>query len=264
MNFLLHFFSDLGGSLIGGGFYRRAVSYSAGRGWRFLLTLLFIVAAIHAVHYVGILSGYYDRFVDLFETNDFSVVFDNGVIANMPAEPKFIPFEGDTMIVWEWLREWSDVDSLHELHPDISIYVGPKGVFKAGGATPYERHYPGDLTVTIDAGYLKDIKTGYSWLVYLFSFVLIYLLSFLWAMAVMLVFIIPILALKFSRIGMKFNVLWKLGLFLTSYHLILLTLVTLLEIDIPYMWVYNFPLYILAILFLVNITSEDLKPRKQI
>jgi hypothetical protein len=51
---------------------------------------------------------------------------------------------------------------------------------------------------------------------------------------------------------------------LTSYHLILLTLVTLLEIDIPYMWVYNFPLYILAILFLVNITSEDLKPRKQI
>jgi hypothetical protein len=263
MKSVLYFFSDLGGSLVGGGFYRRALDYSTGRGWRFLLTLLFIVAAIHTIYYMGILSGYYDRFVDLFESNDFSVVFDNGVIANMPADPKFIPYEGDTIVVWEWLREWSDVDSLHELHPDISIYVGPRGVFSAGGAAPYRRLFPGDLTVTIDAAYLRNLKTGYSWLVYLFSFILIYAVGIVWALVVMLIFIIPILALKFSRIGMRFGDLWKLGLFLTSYHFVLLTLVTILNIDIPYIWIYNFPLYILIILLLVNIAPEDLKPQKQ-
>lgn len=259
----MHFFNDLGGSLVGGGFYRRAVSYSTARGWRFMLTLLVIVAAILTVYYVGILSGYYDRLVGLFETNDFRVIFDKGAIANLPAEPKFIPFEGDTLVVWEWLRGWSDVDSLHELHPDISIYVGPRSVFRAGGTTPYQRPFPRDLTVTIDAEYLKDVKTGYSWLVYLFSFIMIYLLATIWSLVVMLVFIIPILALKFSRIGMKFGILWKLALFLTSYHFIILTLITLLKIDIPYMWVYNFPLYILIILSLVNIGPEDLKPQKQ-
>lgn len=263
MKFIVHFFDDLGGSLVGGGFYRRALTYSSGRGWRFLLTLLFIVAVIHTVYYMGILSGYYDGFVGLFDSNDYKVVFDHGVIANMPAEPKFIPYEGDTLVVWEWLREWSDVDSLHELHPDISIYVGPRGVFRVGGAAPYQRTFPADLTVTIDAQYLKNLKTGYSWLVYLFSFIIIYVVGLIWAMVVISVFIIPILGLKFSRLGMKFGVLWKLGLFLTSYHFILLTLVTLLRIDIPYMWIYNFPLYILVILLLVNVSPEDLKPQNQ-
>ena len=264
MKWIVNLFSDLGGSLVGGDFYGKALSYSASRCWRFMLTLLFIISLIHAVHYTGFIAKYHQKVVDLFGDNNYRVVFEEGVITNTPANPKFIPFEGDTMVVWEWIRGWSDADSLKELHPDINVYIGPEGIFRLGGHSPYYREYPHDLTLTIDADYLRELKTSYSWIVVLFLFVMLFVVSLFWSAAVILIFIAPVLAIKFSRIGLKFGGIWKLGMFLVSYHLILLTIVTLYNINVPYLWVYNFPLYILVIALLVRIRPEDLNPERKI
>ncbi len=260
MKWIANFFSDLGGSLVGGDFYGKAISYSASRCWRFLLTFLFIISLIHAIHYAGFISGYHQKVVDLFEDNNYRVVFEEGVITNTPANPRFIPFEGDTMVVWEWIRGWSDADSLKELHPDINVYIGPRGVFRHGGYSPYYREYPQDLTLTIDSDYLMGLKKSYGWVVFLFLSLILFIVSIFWSAIVILIFIAPVMAIKFSRIGLKFSGIWKLGMFLVSYHLILLTIITLYNVKIPYLWVYNFPLYILVIALLVRIKPEDLSP----
>lgn len=260
MKWIPNFFSDLGGSLAGRDFYGKALSYSAARCWRFMLTLLFIISLIHTIHYLEFIAKYHQKVVDLFEVNNYKAVFEEGVITNTPANPRFITFEGDTMIVWEWIREWSDADSLKELHPDISVYIGPKGIFRPGGPSPYYRGYPDDLTLTIDADYLRQLKMSYSWIVFLFLFVMLFIVSFFWSAVVILIFISPVLAIKFSKIGLKFGGIWKLGMFLVSYHLILLTVITLYNINIPYLWVYNFPLYIIIIVLLVRLKPEDLNP----
>ncbi len=260
MKWMANFFSDVGGSLAGGDFYGKALSYSAARCWRYMLTLLFIISLIHTVHYLGFMAEYHQKVVDLFEYNNYEVVFEEGVITNTPANPRFITFEGDTMVVWEWIREMSDADSLKELHPDINVYIGPKGIVRLGGPSPYYREYPHDLTLTIDADYVRTLKTSYSWIVFLFLFVMLFIVSLFWTAAVILIFIAPVLAIKFSKVGLKFGGIWKLGMFLVSYHLILITIFTLYNIRIPYLWVYNFPLYIFIIALLVKIRPEDLNP----
>ncbi len=260
MNWIANFFSDLGGSLAGGDFYGKALSYSAARCWSFMLTLLFIISLIHTIHYTGFIAKYHQKVVDLFEDNNYTIVFDEGVITNTPADPRFISFEGDTMVIWEWIREWSDADSLKEQYPDVSVFIGPRGVYGLGGYSPYYREYPRDLTLTVDSGYLRELKTSYSWLVFLSLFVMLFVVSLFWSAVVILIFIAPAMAIKFSKIGLRFSGIWKLGLFLVSYHLILLTIITLYNITIPYLWVYNFPLYILIIALLVRIKPEDLKP----
>lgn len=258
MKWIASFFRDLGGSLVGVDFYGKAISYSASRCWRFLLTLLFIISLIHAIHYAGFVAEYHQKVVDLFADNDYRVVFEEGVITNTPANPKFIYFEGHTMVVWEWIRGWSDADSLKELHPDINVYIGPEGVFSLGGYSPYYREYPQDLTLTIDSDYLMGLKKSYGWVVFLFLFLILFVVSIFWSAIVVLIFIAPVLAIKFSRIGLRFGGIWRLGMFLVSYHLILLTIITLYNIKIPYLWIYNFPLYIIVIALLVRIRPEDL------
>lgn len=260
MKWIAIFFSDIGGSLAGGDFYGKALSYSAAHCWRFMLTLLFIISLIHTIHYTGFVAKYHQKVVDLFEDNNYKVIFEDGVLANTPANPTFIPFEGDTMIVWEWIRDWSDADSLKELHPDINIYIGPRAIFMPGGSSPDKREYPHDLTLTIDSNYLRELKTSYSWIVILFLFVMLFVVSLFWSAVVIMIFIAPVLAIKFSKIGLKFGRIWKLGMFLVSYHLILLTIITLYNIRIPYLWVYNFPLYIFIVALLVRLKPEDLNP----
>jgi hypothetical protein len=258
MKWIANFFSDLGGSLVGMDFYGKAVSYPASRCWRFLLTLLFIISLIHVIHYAGFIADYHQKIVDLFGDNNYKVVFEEGVITNTPANPKFIPFESDTMVVWEWIRGWSDADSLKELHPDINLYIGPEGVFGFVGHSPYYGEYPQDLTLTVDHDYLAGLKRSYGWVVVLFLFLFLFIVSIIWSAVVILIFIAPVLAIKFFRIGLKFGGIWKLGMFLVSYHLVLLTIITLINVKIPYLWVYNFPLYILVIGLLVRIAPEDL------
>lgn len=129
-----------------------------------------------------------------------------------------------------------------------------------GGSYPDKREYPHDLTLTIDSDYLRELKTSYSWIVILFLFVMLFVVSLFWSAVVIMIFIAPVLAIKFSKIGLKFGGIWKLGMFLVSYHLILLTIITLYNIRIPYLWVYNFPLYILIVALLVRLKPEDLNP----
>ncbi len=260
MNWITNFFSDIGGSLAGRDFYAKALSYSAARCWRFMLTLLFIISLIHTIHQLGFIAKYHQKVVDLFEDNNYTVVFDEGVITNTPADPRFISFDGDTMIIWEWIREWSDADSLKEQYPHVNVFIGPRGVYGLGGYSPYYREYPHDFTFTVDSGYLRELKTSYSWIVFLSLFVMLFVVSLFWSAVVILIFIAPVLAIKFSKIGLKFGGIWKLGMFLVSYHLILLTIITLYNIRIPYLWVYNFPLYILIVALLVRLKPEDLNP----
>jgi len=256
MKWILDFFNDLGGSLIGGRFYAAAVNYSTGRCWRFLLIFLFIASLIMTFHLINMLSFQYGKVVDLFETNGYKVVFDNGVIANMPSKLKLIAFEGDTLAVWEWIGQWSDTDSLRQAYPNVSLFVGPKGVFSYGGVAPRSMMYPRGLAMTIDAEYLKNMKTGYSWIVWLAAFVIIYIVSIPWAALAIMVFIIPFLAIKFSKTGMRFGVMWRLGMFLASFHFIYFMIVMLLNIDIPYGWILNFPIYIFVVALLVKIEPD--------
>ena len=76
MKWIVNFFSDLGGSLIGMDFYGRAVSYPPSKCWRFLLTLLFMISLLHVIHYAGIIADYHQKAVELFGDNNYKVVFE--------------------------------------------------------------------------------------------------------------------------------------------------------------------------------------------
>ncbi len=258
MKWIVAFFDDLGGSIIGRGFYVKALSYSHGRAWRFLLTFLFLISLVWTIHIYGTASFQYGKIVNFAEENDYNVVFESGVISNMPAGLKLIPFEGETLAVWQWIQEWSTVDSLHQLHPDVRIYIGPKGAFGFGGAAPRSMMYPEGYTGTIDTEYLKNLKTGYSWMFFMAGLLISFLISIPWAALAILVLIVPFMTIKFSKIGLKFGMIWKLGLFMVSFHFLYLTITTILSIDIPYGWIFNFPLYIFVVAFLVNINPDSL------
>lgn len=258
MKLIVAFFDDLGGSIIGRGFYVKALSYSHGRAWRFLLTFLFLISLVWTIHIYGMASFQYRKIVNFAEENEFEVVFESGVVSNMPASLKLIPFEEETLAVWQWIQEWSTIDSLHQLHPNVRIYIGPKGVFRYGGAVPRSMMYPEGYTGVIDAGNLKNLKTGYSWIFFMAVLLISFLISIPWASMAILVFIVPVMTIKFSKIGMKFGMIWKLGLFMVSFHFLYFTVTTILSIDIPYGWIFNFPLYIFVVAFLVNIDPDCL------
>ena len=97
MKWIVDFFNDLGGSLMGGGFYSKALAYSPGRAWRFLLIFLFLISLVWTIHIYGMFSYQYQKVVNFAEDNEFEIVFENGVISNMPASLKLIPFEGETL-----------------------------------------------------------------------------------------------------------------------------------------------------------------------
>lgn len=262
MKWITNFFNDLGGSLIGGRFYSTAVGYPTGRAWKFLLIFLFIVSLILTFHLMGLLSIQYEKAVVFLDANDYEVVFDNGVIANMPTNLKLVSFEGDTMAVWEWIRTWSDADSLKEIYPNISLFIGPSSVFSYSGVSPRSTKYPQGLTMTLNSEYLKNLKQGYSWIVSLVSFVIIYLLSIPWAFAAILIFIIPFLAIKFSKIGLKFGDMLRLGMYMVTFHFLYFLVTLVLNIEIPYGWALNFPLYIFIVILLVRINADDLESIK--
>ncbi|MEE9553393.1 MAG: hypothetical protein V3W18_03760 [candidate division Zixibacteria bacterium] len=258
MRWITDFFGDLGGSLMGGGFYTRALSYSPGRCWRFLLMFLFLMSLVLTIHIYGIFSNQYQKIVNFAEENDYEVVFENGVISNMPASLKMMEFEGDTLAVWQWIQDWSDTDSLRQLYPNVVVYVGPNGVFRYGGAAPRSMMYPEGYTGVIDSEYLKNLRTGYSWIFFLVVFVVLYLISIPWAAIAILVFVVPVMTIKFSKIGLKFGLIWKLGMFMVSLHFLYFTITTILSIDIPYGWIFNFPLYIFVVAFLVKIDPDHM------
>ena len=248
---------------MGGGFYAGVLSYSVARCLRYLFIFLFIIAFVMTIYFFRIASNFYDKGVKLFESNDYKVVFDKGVIANMPANLKLIPFEGDTMAVWEWIVKRSDADSLRQLYPNISLFVGPRGIFTYRGTSPQAMSYPADFTATVDAEYLRNFKQGYSWIAFLAMLVLLFLIFIPWSALAILIFIIPILSIKFARIGMKFGLMWKLGMFLVCFHFLYFVITMVADINIPYAWVLNFPIYIFAVTFLVKIDKDYLEKLKR-
>jgi len=165
----------------------------------------------------------------------------------------------DTIAVWQWIGNWSDADSLRKVYPNIDLFVGPKAVFTYNQSMPRSTAYPASLTMTVDAQYLKDKQQGYAWLVFAGIFLISFLLSFPWAAVAIMLFIIPILVLKFSKMGMKFGMMWRLGMYLVSFHLLYVVIATMLRLNIPYGWIWNFPLYILVVAFLVKIDPERLE-----
>jgi hypothetical protein len=256
MKWISSFFNDLGGSVIGGSFYSRVLSYSPARCWRHLLIFLFFFSLVMTIFLMRVGGELYDRGVNFLRVNNYEVVFENGVISNMPNKLKLISVEDDTMAVWQWIQEWSVVDSLRREHPDISIYIGPEGIFSYTGVSPRATLYPEDLTVTVNAEYFENLRQGYTWLAFLAIFAVIWILSVPWAVIAIFIFIVPILALKFSRMGMRFGQIWKLGLFLVSFHFIYFAIVTILHVNIPYAWIFNFPIYILVVTMLVRIDAN--------
>lgn len=259
MKWLIDFFNDLGGSVIGRGFYGKAVSYRASRAWRFLLIFLFLIALVMSIHFFGLLSFQYNRVVKFLEVNNYKVEFDNGAVGNMPANLKLISYREDTLAVWQWIQQQSDADSLKKEHPSIVIFVGPKGVYTYMDNVSRFTAYPEGLTATIDSEYLKNFKRGYSWIAFVAMLILIYLISIPWAALAILIFIVPFLAVKFSKAGMKFGVMWRLGMFMVSFHFLYFVIITILDIKIPYAVLFNFPLYIFVVALLVQIDPDQLE-----
>jgi len=259
MKWLKDFLNDLGGSLAGGGFYAGALSYPLGRCWRYLLLFLLIISLVMTFYFMKVGSEFFDKGILLFESGNYKVVFDKGIITNLPAELKIIQFEKDTMAVWDGAKDQPIADSLHRINPGVSLFVGPKGVFTFGAGTPQAIAYPPGYTASVDAEYLKSLKSGYYWIVFLVLLIIMFLIFIPWSAIAIIIFIIPILTIKFSRLGMKFGMMWKLGMFLVTFHFIYMTITMLSGADIPYGWVINFPIYILAVIFLVKIEKRDLE-----
>ena len=258
MRWIADFFNDLGGSIIGRGFYSKALGYTNGRAWRFLLLFLFLISIVLTFYVYGLVSNQYQKMVDFAEANDYKVVFENGVVSNMPARLKLIEFKGDTLAVWQWIQDWPAVDSLRQLHPEVKLFFGPRGMFSYAGGVSRLMMYPETYSGVVDADYLRNMKTGYSWIFFLVILLVFYLLLIPWAFFAILIFIVPFMYAKFSKAGMKFQTIFKLGMFLVSLHFLFFTITTILSIDIPYGWIINFPLYIFVVAILVKIDPDDL------
>jgi hypothetical protein len=259
MKWIVDFFNDLGGSVIGGNFYSRVPGYSPARCWRHLLIFLIFFSLVMTIFLMRVGGEFYDKGVEFFRVNDYEVIFENGVISNMPNKLKPISVEEDTIAVWQWIQDWPVVDSLRREHPTISIYIGPGGIYSFEGISPRFTEYPEELSVTVNAEYLENLKQGYSWIVFLALIAIIWIVSVPWAIVAIFVFIVPVLALRFSKIGLKFGHMWKLGMFLVGFHFIYFAVIMVLHIDIPYAWIFNFPLYILVIMLLVRIDADTLE-----
>jgi len=206
-----------------------------------------------------LISEQYEKIVNFAQDNDYAVVVQNGVVSNMPARLKLLPFEGDTLAVWQWIQGWSDVDSLRAEHPGVGFFIGPKAIYGYSGGAPRSWKYPESFTATVDVDYLRNTRTGYSWIIFLVLLIAIYLISIPWAAAAILIFIAPFMFIKFSKAGMKFAAIWKLGMFMVSLHFLYFTIITVLRINIPYAWIFNFPLYVFVVAILVKIDPDDLE-----
>lgn len=255
MKWLNDFFSDLGGSLAGRGFYGKALTYPASRAWLFVVILLFIVSAIDTFYYDTLLNRHYDALVEFFQSGGYDVKFEKGVITNLPAESRFDVFAHDTLVIWAGLSGSSVADSIRQSHPAIRQFFGPQTAVLYSDHTPQVQKYPPNLNMNLNAETLRKLKSSFGWLAMLISFLLIAAFVFAWSFFLIFVLIVPMLSLKLSKLGIKYADRWKLGMFLLSYHSVLATLALLFRVDIPYMWIYNLPLYVFVVVFLVRIES---------
>ena len=209
---------------------------------------------------VGII-GFFNESVDFFNREIKLVEFSNGQIVNMPLSHKELLF-----------RDWTiHVDTLYtdieSIQPDLdltrlpAVFVGAKlaVLVTKTESEPRLITYPPAFSELIDGDYLENLKTTAGIVVYVACLVTSFLYKALSGLLYMAIIIAPIVLFKFRRIGINYGDAFKAALYLVSLQLIISTVLSLLNIERYWFFLFYILLYIFFIGGRVNLdlTGSD-------
>jgi hypothetical protein len=253
----LNFFKDLKGAIVGGEFYHHILKRPAKKAWTYYLILVSILAIIVAIFWSVKLNNFIDRKIAFFTEKIKKVEFVDGKIVNMPLSHKVLQYENWTIYVDTLFVDEESVNGAIDSEHLPALFVGPKASFIATSDKVRAIPYPATFSKTIDAQYLADSKSTFKIAISICCLIGAFLYKFIIALVYSLLIITPMILFKFRRQGMKFGSGFKVALYLSSFQLIVSTILDLAQIS----FAWSFIVYILFYLFyiggFVNIDFSD-------
>ena len=245
--------SDLWGSLKAGEYYHDILTRPNKQGWSYIIVLLLVAALVLAI-VTGIkVNGALSRLEEFYLFHNKVVEFVNGEIINMPVNHKSLTFDN---VAIEVDRAYTDIGSL----PDdltqtsgMTLYIGSKSCFIISDRFPREIPYPATYTQKLDTTYIGDLKSKIVMTSYIAGFIFWFIVKFIESLFYIAVIIAPILLFKFRRMGLTYGEGFKIGLYLSTYLILLSTI--LMALGITYLWIHLLfiLMYLVVIGGLVNI-----------
>ncbi len=241
-------FTDLLGSITAGKFYHDILTRPAKTGWMLYLLLITCSAIVLTVYWGVKANSYADEAVEFFAGLDAEIVFEKGIITNMPLSHKEYYFKDLTIYVDSKYVDLQSTEEDMENAEKPVVFIGAKAAYLTSTERAEEIAYPPAFSETIDLDYLKKTKSILIAGAFFGGFLVWLLIKFIESMAYIALIITPILLFKFRRRGLTYPEGFGVGLYLATFQIILSTI--LLLVGFAYIWVHL--IFILLYVFFIG------------
>lgn len=254
----MSFWNDFVGSLKGGSHYGQILDRPLNKGLVYLVILLAVVSLILAISRIIIIDEIYDQAVQFMTENCDTLIFAGGQIANLP--PRYIEreFKRWSVKIDSGFIDSNSVIQTEKSAPDEKpcLYIGPKASFIITSGKPVIFNYPDSFSSTLTARQLARWKIyflpGALLTILLFGFIFIFFRSLFYVLIIGLMMVF-----KFRNIGLRYKNGFHLGLYLVTIQVVASFILSILNISLPYDFLWCMIFYILYIGLMVNISTKE-------
>ncbi|RKX18201.1 MAG: hypothetical protein DRP26_05640 [Candidatus Zixiibacteriota bacterium] len=254
------FIQDIKGCITAGGFYHDLLTRPIKQGWSYLLKLIIVASLIMAIFWVMKFINFYNDAVDFFAEKIKKVELVSGEITNIPLSHHRLLFK-DRVIHVD--RSYVDTQSIQEdleNDPEAELFVGPRKFFSVRNGEIMEFNYPSSYNISLDTDKLLRAKSYLFPITTLAFFMGIFVYRFIVALLYVILIITPIVLFKFRRTGLSFKRSFQVGLYLVSLQIMITTILVIINIHIPWSFLWFILFYFIYIGGFVNIdTSKSIE-----